>query len=73
MRHLAEERPSDMKTEHRKTTIAGIGMILTAVGTALVAIYDGQPETTVDFALLVPTVIGGIGLILAGDAKKAGE
>lgn len=57
---------------NRNTTLFGIGMILTAVGTALTALFDGKPETSADFAVLVPTVLGGIGLIFAKDAKKEG-
>lgn len=52
-----------------KTTIAGIGAILVAVGGALVALFDGNPLTNVDLTSTIAAVSAGVGLIMAGDAK----
>jgi hypothetical protein len=52
-----------------KTTLAGLGVILVAVGTALKAIFDGDPTTNVDLAQTIAQVTIGIGLIAAKDAK----
>lgn len=52
-----------------KTTLAGIGTILVAVGAALKAVFDGDPTTNVDLAATVAAVTAGIGLIAARDAK----
>ncbi len=55
---------------NKNTTIAGIGSILVAVGSVLVAWFDGDPATTPDIATAVAAVLAGIGLVLARDAKK---
>lgn len=52
-----------------KTTLAGIGSILAAVGFALKAIFDGDPTTNVDIGATIAAVTAGIGLIAAKDAK----
>lgn len=52
-----------------KTTLAGIGTILVAVGAALKAIFDGDPATNVDLSQTIAQVTIGIGLIAAKDAK----
>ena len=56
--------------KNNKTTLAGIGAILIAVGTALKAIFDGDPSTNVDFTAAATAISAGIGLILAKDAEK---
>ncbi len=56
--------------KNNKTTIAGIGAILVAVGTALKAIFDGDPATTFDLTTTITAVSAGIGLILAKDASN---
>ena len=53
----------------RKTTLAGIGAILVAVGAALKAVFDGDPSTNFDITSTVTAVSAGIGLILAKDAS----
>jgi hypothetical protein len=52
-----------------KTTLAGIGSILAAVGFALKAIFDNDPATNVDIGATIAAVTAGIGLIVAKDAK----
>jgi len=56
--------------DNKNTTIAGIGAILIAVGSVLSAMFDGNPETTADFATAISAIIAGVGLILAKDAKE---
>lgn len=50
-----------------KTTIAGIAAILTALGAAGTDFANGTP---VNFGVLVPSILVGIGIILAKDASK---
>lgn len=49
-----------------KTTAAGVGAILTAVGTVVVALAHGTP---VDWSTAIAAIMAGIGLISAKDAK----
>lgn len=55
---------------NRKTTLAGIGAILVAVGAAMKALFDGDPTTTFDLTSTVTAISAGIGLILAKDASN---
>ena len=55
--------------QNRKTTLAGIGAILVAVGSALKALFDGDPTTNFDIATTITAISAGIGLILAKDAS----
>jgi hypothetical protein len=55
---------------NRKTTLAGIGAILIAVGSALKALFDGDPSTNLDITATATAISAGIGLILAKDAEK---
>lgn len=52
-----------------KTTLAGIGAILVAVGAALKALFDGDPATNIDMATTISAVTAGVGLIMAKDAS----
>jgi len=54
----------------RNTTFAGLAIILMAVGTAMTAIFDGNPETVADWNILVAEFMAAIGLMLAGDGGK---
>lgn len=56
--------------KNNKTTLAGIGAILVAVGAALKAAFDGDPATTLDLTSTVTAISAGIGLILAKDASN---
>lgn len=56
-----------------RTTLAGIAAILTAGGTALTALADGDPMTNPDWAALIAAVIAGIGLLFARDNKVTSE
>lgn len=59
--------------KNAKTTLAGIGAILVAIGGALKALFDGDPTTNVDLAVVIASVSAGIGLIVAKDAKANDE
>ncbi len=54
-----------------KTTAAGIGAILAAIGGALYALFDNNPSTNVDLTVTISTITVGIGLIMAKDAIGA--
>lgn len=56
--------------KNAKTTILGIATILTAIGSAVVALIDGDPATTFDIAAVVAACTAGLGLIMAKDAEK---
>ena len=56
--------------KNTKTTLAGLGAILIAVGGALRASFDNDPTTNLDIAATIAAVTAGIGLIMAKDADK---
>jgi hypothetical protein len=56
--------------KNAKTTVLGIATILTALGSAVVALIDGDPATTFDIASVVAACTAGLGLIMAKDAEK---
>ena len=53
---------------NRATTLAGIGTIMGAIGSALVAHFDGDPSTIVDWPLVWAGLVSGWGLIVARNA-----
>lgn len=53
-----------------KTTLAGAGAIMVAVGGALKALFDGDPTTNIDLTATIAAVTVGFGLIAAKDADK---
>jgi len=57
---------------HWKTTVLGICTILVAVGNALVALLDGNPQTTVDIPTVIAAITAGWGLIMAKDFSVTG-
>ena len=62
-----------LKMKNTKTTLAGVGAILVAVGGALKALFDGDPTTNLDLTTTIAAVTAGIGLIWAKDADKKPE
>jgi len=56
--------------KNTKTTLAGVGAILVAVGGALKAVFDNDPTTNLDLTTTIAAVTAGIGLIWAKDADK---
>lgn len=59
-----------IKPKNFKTTALGIATIVTAISSAVMAIFDGDPATNFDIAAIVAAVTAGIGLIFAKDAKE---
>jgi len=53
-----------------KTTLAGIGTILAAVGVALTAQFDADPATVANWGAVIGAFTAGIGLISARDNDK---
>ena len=60
-----------IKKPNIKTTILGIATLVTAVSSALVALFDGDPLTNFDIGSVVAAITAGLGLILAKDADKS--
>ena len=56
--------------KNTKTTIAGIGATLVAVGGTLKAIFDGDPTTSVDITSTIAAISAGFGLVMAKDASE---
>jgi hypothetical protein len=56
--------------KNTKTTLAGIGAILVAIGGALNALFDNDPTTSFDATVTIAAVTAGLGLIMAKDAEK---
>jgi uncharacterized membrane protein YhiD involved in acid resistance len=56
-----------------RTTAAGIGAILVAIGSAVGATFDTDPATVADWGAVVAAVIAGVGLIFARDNKVSSE
>jgi len=56
-----------------RTTVAGIGAILVAIGGALAATFDNDPATIADWTAVVAACIAGFGLIFARDNKVSSE
>lgn len=56
-----------------KTTTAGVGAILIAIGSAMSAQFDSDPATVADWGAVIAAVIAGIGLIFARDNKVTSE
>jgi hypothetical protein len=63
----------NLKNKNWKTTGAGVAAILVALSSALTALSDNDPATTIDFASLLAAVIAGVGLICARDGDKTSE
>ena len=57
---------------NRNTTVLGVATILAAVANALIAWFDGDASTSVDFGTALAAIMAGIGLIKAADAKPTG-
>ena len=55
-----------------KTTLAGVGAILVAVGAAMSAMFDADPLTVPQWDVVIAAILAGIGLIFAKDSKAPG-
>lgn len=56
-----------------RTSAAGVGAILVAIGSAVTALTDNDPMTIPDWGAVVAAVIAGVGLIFARDAKVSSQ
>lgn len=56
-----------------KTSMAGISVILIAVGSAIKALTDNDPATTLDYAALSAAFLAGFGLMFARDDNKSSK
>ena len=56
-----------------KTTAAGVGAILVAVGAAMSAQFDADAATVPDWGAVLAAIIAGIGLIMARDNSVTSE
>jgi hypothetical protein len=62
-----------MNTISWKTTVAGIGALLVAVGGALNMLFDGNPNTNPDWNQVVAASVVAVGLIFARDNDKTSK
>lgn len=56
----------------RNLTVLGITTIIGAIATALVAVFDGDPATSVNLEATLSAIVGGIAMILAKGAQNTG-
>lgn len=56
----------------KNLTVLGIVAIVQALAVAALAVFDGDPATTIDFAALVSSIIGGVTAIMAKGAGTTG-
>ena len=56
----------------RNLTVLGAVAIVQALAVAALAVFDGDPSTTIDFAALVSSIIGGVTAIMAKGAATTG-
>lgn len=56
-----------------RTSVAGIAAIVTAVASAVVALFDADPNTVPEWGAVVAAVMAGVGLLAARDNKVSSE
>lgn len=56
-----------------KTTTAGIGVIISTLGTALNQLFDGNPATNPDWNMVLPLLFTGIIGLFARDNNVPSE
>jgi hypothetical protein len=56
----------------RNLTVLGVSTILVALGTAAIALFDGDPQTVVNWGATIAACITGVGLILGKGAASTG-
>ena len=59
-----------MKSRSWKTTSAGIGVLLSTLGTTLNQLTDGNPVTNPDWNVVIPLLFTGLIGLFASDCKK---
>lgn len=60
-------------TKSWRTTLAGAGVFLTALGAALSAQFDGDPATIPMWGMVMTAAIMAIGLIVSRDSNVSSE
>lgn len=60
-------------TSSWKTTLFGVGGLLTVIAAALSALLDGKPETNPDWTSVIASASACIGLLFARDNKVTSE
>lgn len=61
----------NLKNKNWKTTLAGLGAILISVGVAMQSHFDGNPETVVNWEVVLASLVAGVGLLYARDGDKS--
>lgn len=57
----------------KNTTVLGIGALLVLAGSVITSLFDGDPNTAVDWTLVIPGVMTAVSSIFARDANKSSE
>ena len=55
-----------------KTTVFGTGGLLTVVAVAISSLFDNDPTTNPDWALVIGAFAGAVGFLFAKDANVTG-
>jgi len=56
----------------KNLTVLGIATIVGALAVAVSALFDGKPETYVDWRLTIESIVLGVGFIMAKGAANTG-
>lgn len=56
----------------KNLTILGIAMILGALSTAAIALFDGDPATNINWEVTIGAIVTGVGFILGKGAASTG-
>ena len=56
-----------------KTTLSGLGALVTVLWNQLPLLWDGDPTTNPDYNIVVAAIIAAVGLFLARDNDKDSE
>lgn len=56
-----------------RTTAAGLGAALAAIGTAISATFDADPGTVADWPTAIAIAVAALGLLVARDNRVSSE
>lgn len=56
-----------------RTTVAGLGTVMVAIGGALNAMFDGNAATNPDWTATIAAITAALGLLFARDNKVSSE
>lgn len=59
--------------KNKNTTVLGIGALLVLAGSVITSLFDGDPNTGVDWTIVIPGILTAISSIFARDANKTSE